>query len=130
MVMMNSRVRPFATRSRAAVFGVCLVLMALAGCVVYPAAPYPVPVGYAPSTFDRAYDAALGALSDQGLSITRQDRASGTVVGTRGTLAVTATVRPQPDGTTRVEFNTSGEQAADAGISQRVLSAYNARMGR
>jgi hypothetical protein len=89
-----------------------------------------VPASYAPSTFDRAFDAALGALSDQGLRINNQDRASGTIVGTRGTLAVTATVRPQADGTTRVEFRTSGDQGADADISQRVLSAYNARMGR
>ena len=127
---MNFRYRPFAARARAATLGACLgLVMALGGCVAYPVA-YPAPVGTAPSTFDRAYDAALGALSDQGLRITRQERASGTIVGTRGTLSVTATVRPQPDGTTRVEFNTSGEQAADAGISQRVLSAYNARMGR
>jgi hypothetical protein len=126
---MSSMYRAFAARARAATLGACLGLMALGGCVVYPA-PYPAPVGYAPSTFDRAYDAALGALSDQGLRITNQDRAAGNIVGTRGTLTVTATVRPQADGTTRVEFNTSGEQPADAGISQRVLSAYNARMGR
>ncbi len=35
---------------------------------------------------------------------------------------------PQADGTTRVEFNTSG--VAGGGLSQRVLAAYNARMGR
>ena len=105
-----------------------LGLAVLGGCAYYPAAPYPMPAAYAPSTFDRAYDAALGALSDQGLRITRQDRASGQIVGARGGTAVTASVRPQPDGTTRVEFNTSGEP--DAGLSQRVLSAYNARMGR
>jgi hypothetical protein len=100
----------------------------LGGCAYYPAAPYPAPVSYGPSTFDRAYDAALGALSDQGLRITSQDRASGQIVGTRGGASVTASVRPQADGTTRVEFKTSGEP--DAGLSQRVLAAYNARMGR
>ena len=108
-----------------------LVPALLAGCVYYPPGPpYTAPVSYGPSTFDRAYDAALGALSDQGLRITAQDRASGNVVGTRGALTVTATVRPQPDGTTRVEFKTSGEQPQDADISQRVLASYNARMGR
>ena len=105
-----------------------LGLVSLAGCVAYPAAPYPAPVVYGPSTFDRAYDAALGALGDQGLRITSQDRASGQIIGTRGNASVTASVRPQPDGTTRVEFKTSGEP--DPGLSQRVLAAYNARMGR
>lgn len=54
----------------------------------------------------------------------------GCIVGSRGALSVSASVRPQADGTTRVEFNTSGEQPVDAGLSQRVLAAYNARMGR
>jgi hypothetical protein len=115
-------------RARAAILPLSLGLALLGGCVVYPATPYPAPAAYAPSTFDRAYDAALGALSDQGLRITSQDRASGHIVGSSGAVSVTASVRPQPDGTTRVEFNTSG--AADAGLSQRVLAAYNARMGR
>jgi hypothetical protein len=106
----------------------CLGLAWLGGCAVYPAAPYPAPVTYGPSTFDRAYDAALGALVDQGLHIASQDRASGQIVGTRGNASVTASVRPQSDGTTRVEFKTSGD--ADPGLSQRVLAAYNARMGR
>jgi hypothetical protein len=99
----------------------------LAGCVAYPVAPYPAPVTYGPSTFDRAYDAALGALVDQGLRIT-QNRATGQITGTRGNASVTASVRPQPDGTTRVEFKTSGDSEPD--LSQRVLAAYNARMGR
>jgi hypothetical protein len=105
-----------------------LVLALLSGCAYYPAAPYPAPASYGPSTFDRAYDAALGALADQGLHITVQDRAGGQIVGTRGSASVTASVRPQPDGTTRVEFKTSAD--ADSGLSQRVLAAYNARMGR
>jgi hypothetical protein len=122
--------RTLALRGRCALMGLCLGLAALGGCVYYPAAPYPAPVSYGPSTFDRSYDAALGALSDQGLRITSQDRASGHIAGSRGSVVVTASVRPQPDGTTRVEFKTSGDQGQDAGISQRVLGAYNARMGR
>jgi hypothetical protein len=122
--------RSLGLRGRAALIGIFLGLAALGGCVYYPAAPYPAPVSYGPSTFDRSYDAALGALSDQGLSIISQDRASGQIVGSRGTLRVTASVRPQADGTTRVEFKTSGDQGQDAGISQRVLGAYNTRMGR
>jgi hypothetical protein len=124
-----------AVRARAAALGACLWLVALGGCVYYPAAPYPgtpypAPAVNMPSTYDRAYDAALGALSDQGLGIVRQDRASGTIVGSRGPVTVTASVQPQPDGTTRVAFQAQGDQGADAGITQRVVSAYNARMGR
>jgi hypothetical protein len=114
--------------SRRCAAALCLAAALLGGCVYYPPAPYPAPLGALPSTFDRAYDAALGALSDQGLRITTQDRASGSIVGVRGAATVTASVRPQADGTTRVEFNTSGD--ADAGLSQRVLASYNARMGR
>ncbi|MGL6111043.1 MAG: hypothetical protein ACRC2B_13195 [Rubrivivax sp.] len=116
---------------RAAALGALLGLAVLGGgCAYYPATPYPAAPSYGPSTFERSFDAALGAISDQGLRITVQDRAAGNIVGTRGALTVTATVRPQADGTTRVEFKTSGDQGADAGTSQRVLGAYNARMGR
>jgi hypothetical protein len=102
-----------------------ITVLALTGCQTY----YPVsPAAYGPSTFDRAFDAALGAIGDQGLRITSQDRASGNIVGVSGTVSVTASVRPQADGTTRVEFKTAG--AADAGLAQRVAAAYNARMGR
>jgi hypothetical protein len=122
--------RTLGSPGRKAALLLWLGLALLTGCVYYPAAPYPAPVSYGPSTFDRAYDAALGALADQGLRITTQDRASGHIVGARGAVTVTASVRPQADGTTRVEFKTSGDQGQDAGISQRVLGAYNARMGR
>jgi hypothetical protein len=105
----------------------CLGAAALGGCTYY-ATPYPVAAPYAPSTFDRSYDAAIGAITDQGLVITAQDRARGNIVGSSGPVSVTATVRPQADGTTRVEFKTSGD--ASGGLSQRVLAAYNARMGR
>ena len=126
--------RSAASLARAAALGACLcAAAALGGCVAYPYYPYPAPPpsGYAPSTFDRAFDAALGALSDQGLSITSQDRASGNIVGSRGGYAINASVRPQADGTTRVAFTPRGEPAAqDAGLVDRVFNAYNARMGR
>jgi hypothetical protein len=127
---MHARHGSEATRHKAARVATIGLAMALGGCVAYyPATPYSAPYA-APSTFDRAFDAAIGAITDQGLSISHQDRASGNIVGARGALSVTATVRPQADGTTRVEFNTRGDQGADAGLSQRVLAAYNARMGR
>lgn len=99
----------------------------LPGCVV---APYGVPVATAPSTFDRAFDAASGALSANGLALQTVDRSAGVIVGTRGALTLTASVRPQADGTTRVEFNQSGSQAEDPNLVNRVVADYNRRMGR
>lgn len=107
--------------------GAGFVLGGLGGCVV---APYGTPVPMGPSTYDRSFDAALGALQGQGLSISSQDRGAGVVVGSRGALTVSASVRPQPDGTTRVEFNQSGNQAQDPNLLQRVVADYNRRMGR
>jgi hypothetical protein len=126
---MNRSIPHLASMARAAALGACLCTAAvLSGCVAYPYYP---PGTYAPSTFDRAYDAALGALSDQGLSITSQDRASGNIVGARGAFSVAATVRPQADGTTQVAFTPRGQASAqDAGVVERVVGAYNARMGR
>ena len=46
----------------------------------------------------------------------------------RGAMALTASVRPQADGTTRVAFDQSG--AADPELVQRVVADYNRRMGR
>lgn len=100
--------------------------LALAACVVYE----PVPVAQAPSTFDRSFAAAVGAMQDQGVTITEQDRAGGVVRGSRGLLAVTATVRSQADGRTRVEFNTTGSALSDPDLVERISASYNRRMGR
>lgn len=92
-------------------------------CVVYE----PVPA-YQPSTFDRSWSAAIGALQDQGVTITEQDRARGVVRGSRGALNVTAAVRTQADGRVRVEFNTTG--GGDPGLVERISASYERRMGR
>jgi hypothetical protein len=99
----------------------------LGGCVAYPVGT-PVPAG--PSTFDRAFDAASGAMSANGLALRTADRGSGVIVGTGGGLTLTASVRPQPDGTTRVEFNQSGGAGQDPNLVNRVVADYNRRMGR
>lgn len=123
---------PLRNGLRAAALAAALGTALLTGCVVYPDGTVVYPAGTVmpagANTFDRSYDAALGAITDQGLRITAQDRASGNIVGSSGPVSVTATVRPQADGTTRVEFKTSGD--ASGGLSQRVVAAYNARMGR
>jgi len=102
----------------------------LAGCVVYE----PYPYGYAPqpvaSTFDRAWSAALGAVQDQGVQITNQDRSSGVIDGRRGGVTVKTRLVTQADGRVRIEFNTGGNLAEDPNLSDRIARSYEARMGR
>jgi hypothetical protein len=98
--------------------------LALAACVVYEPAPV-----RAPSTFDRAWAAAIGAMQDQGVAINDQDRAAGVLRGTRGPTGVTAAVRTRPDGRVQVEFNTTGT-SSDPGLVERIGESYNRRMGR
>ena len=97
--------------------------LALAGCYAY--APPP-----GPSTYDRAYSAMLGAMSDQGVRVTDSNPTSGYITGQRGGITVTATVAPQADGTTKVEFRTRGDTAQDPQLIDRITSSYSARMGR
>ena len=98
--------------------------LALAACVVYE----PVPQ-QGPSTYDRAWAAAIGAMQDQGVAISDQDRASGVLRGARGPAGVTAVVRTRPDGRVQVEFNATGT-SADPGLVDRISESYNRRMGR
>ena len=108
---------------------VLLALGALAGCVYYE--PVPVPYGQAvAATFDRSWNAALGALQDQGVRIANADRAAGIIEGRRGNLTVKALVITQADGRIRVEFNTGGNLSEDPGLSDRISRAYDVRMGR
>jgi hypothetical protein len=100
---------------------------AVAGCVVYdPYYPYVSPA----AAFDRYWNAALGAMRDQGLQITAEDRAAGVIEGRRGGLTVKARVVPQPDGRVRVEFNTGGTLSEDPSLPDRISRAYDARLGR
>ncbi|HUL94715.1 MAG TPA: hypothetical protein VLT89_01830 [Usitatibacter sp.] len=106
------------------------VLASLAGCYVYD--PYygqPQTV-MRPASYQRSWDAALGAMRDQGLQIGTADQAAGVIEGRRGGLIVKARVISQADGAVRVEFNTTGDLQSDPGMSDRVSRAYDARMGR
>ena len=97
--------------------------LAVAGCTYYVA-----PGG--PASFDRSWDAATGALRDQGLEVIAADRPSGVATGRRGQVDVTARVRTQADGSVRVEFNTPGSGAPDRELMERVSRSYDQRMGR
>ena len=105
-----------------------LAFLALAPTACYYAA-YPVTTTV-PASFDRSFNAVVGAMADNGLSILMEDRPAGRVVGRRGGIDLTGTVLSQADGTVRVEFATSGDIAQDPTMMERVTRSYNARMGR
>jgi hypothetical protein len=101
--------------------------MLLSGCVVYEPVPVSVP---SPSTFDRAWSAAIGAAQDEGVRITSEDRVRGVISGSRGEQDVTINVGTQADGNVRVEFSARGPKGADTGLAGRISRAYDRRMGR
>ena len=101
------------------------VSAALAGCVVYE--PVAVP---SPSTFDRSWNAAIGAAQDEGVRITSEDRSNGVIRGVRGDQEVTIDIRSQADGTVRVEMSARGPKGSDPGLTGRISRAYDRRMGR
>jgi len=101
------------------------------GCYVYdPYYPhYAYSTNATAATFDRSWNAMLGAFSDQGVSVVGQDRAAGTIDGKRGDIAIRAHIAAQNDGTVRAEFNVNGA-SQDPGLPDRISRAYDARMGR
>lgn len=113
--------------SRRALLGaaVCAATVAVAGCVAYVPAPPPQP-----STTERAYNAMLGAMSDQGVKLSEANPSTGVITGTRGNITVIANVTPRADGSAQVEFKTRGNISEDPTLIDRITSSYNARMGR
>ncbi|HET9206971.1 MAG TPA: hypothetical protein VFO28_12085 [Burkholderiaceae bacterium] len=103
-------------------------IVALSGCTYYVPAPSTTVVPGAPASFDRSFDAAAGAMRDQGLTISAEDRNAGRVVGKLGNGTVTAQVRQQADGSVRVQFDATGMQ--DPAVIDRVSRGYDRRMGR
>jgi hypothetical protein len=104
------------------------VVVALSGCAYYVPAPTTTVVPGAPASFDRSFDAAAGAMRDQGLTIIAEDRSAGRVVGKLGNGTVTTHVRQQADGSVRVQFDATGMQ--DPTVIDRVSHGYDRRMGR
>lgn len=103
-----------------------VVLTLFSGCASEPVPVY-VP---APSTFDRAWSAALGASREEGVQIVSEDRVSGIINGIKGDQEVTISMRTQADGNVRVEFSQRGPKGADPGLAGRISRAYDRRMGR
>ena len=108
------------------------LLTVLGACVVYdPYYPYPPPGGGGTAAkFDQSWNAAVGAMHDQGVSVASQDRGTGVISGRKGGITVNARVAAQNDGRVRVEFNTGGALSEDPGLPDRLSRAYDARMGR
>jgi hypothetical protein len=110
---------------RAYILAALLHSALLAGCVVYE--PYPVS---AQSRFDQSWNAATGAMADQGVSITTQDRGAGIIRGTRSGISIQASVRTLADGRVEVRFDSSGATGSDPSLIHRVSESYDRRMGR
>jgi len=106
--------------------GVFGSVLALTGCPYYGVPPGTVIA--APASFDRSFAAASGAMQDEGLSITTQDPASGTIIGALGGDVVTTSVRQQADGSVVVQFDS--KPARDPALLDRISRSYDRRMGR
>ena len=107
-------------------FWIVAVAMILSGCVAYQ--PVAVVQPSMQERFDRSWDAAAGAMIDQGLTITAQDRRAGMIRGDRGGTAITAQIETLADGRIQVKFTSSG--ASDPRLVDGVTDSYNRRMGR
>lgn len=108
---------------------VLIVVLAalLGGCVVYEPVPVSAP---SRSTFDRAWDSAVGAAGDAGVKVASADKATGIIRGVAGSTDVTISVTTQADGKTRVEFTSKGPKGQDPDLNDRFTLFYNRRMGR
>lgn len=108
-------------------FFLTAVVILLSGCATSGPVPVYVP---APSAFDRAWSAALGAARDEGVQMISEDRVSGVINGTKGDQEVTINMRTQADGSVRLEFSVRGPKDTDPGLAGRISRAYDRRMGR
>ena len=104
-------------------FAVCAIATS---CVVYEAQP-----AYynSASTYDRAWSAALGALQDSGVTVTSADSSGGVIRGSKDGMDVSVSVVRQPDGRTKVQFDSRNSQL-DPTLASRFSDAYERRMGR
>jgi len=103
-------------------------LLVLGGCVVYE--PVPVAQPSPQQRYDQSWAAAAAAMTDQGVTVTSQDRGAGAIRGQRSGVTVTALVQTQPDGNVQVSFETAGAPGTETGLAKRLRESYLRRMGR
>jgi hypothetical protein len=112
---------------RGALLAIFLACAPLAGCVVYE--PYPGYYYYPGGTnFDRAWNAALGAVQDAGMQVQSSDPSTGLIRGVSNAGDAVITVARQADGSVRVQFDAKGP--AQRELADRFSRAYERRMGR
>src|SRR5574342_286343 len=100
--------------------GALALVVVAAAAIILSYGCEPAPYAPPPSTFDRAWSAAINAAQDEGVRITAEDRASGAISGTRGDQDITIYVRTQADGSVRLEFSVRGPKGADPGLASRI----------
>lgn len=116
---------PGRRRFGTAALGIAVVAaFAISGCVGAP--PGTVPDSLA--SFDRTYNAALGAITDQQMNVEVNDRRQGRIVGKLGDDTITATLQPLVDGTIGVSFRLGAESTRGAALLKQVVAAYNTRI--
>ena len=109
-----------------AVAALFVALAGLTGCVGAP--PGTVPDSL--NSFDRTFDAAVGAMADQKMAFSQKDRRNGVIVAELKGDSIIATLQLQYYGTIQVVFKSQGESHADAGLLKRVVDSYNTRMSQ
>ncbi|HSD38611.1 MAG TPA: hypothetical protein VLC92_13945 [Rhodocyclaceae bacterium] len=107
----------------------CLFTCTLLTACYYPY-PYTTTSAPVPASFDRSWDAALGAAADAGIQISSADRATGRITGNKAGAAVEILLLRQADGSLQVSFNAPASRETNPTLSDRWTTGYNYRMGR
>src|SRR4051812_44713928 len=109
---------------------VSLACAGVVGCVAYP---YPYETSQTvmvPASFDRSWEAALGAASDSGIQVTSADRSTGRIIGNKGGAVVTIIVQQQSGGNLQVSMTAPDAKESNPTLNDRWPAANNRRMGR
>lgn len=100
------------------------VVLATGGCVISDPSPYAH--GLLQPGYNKAWNNAIDAMKDEGVSIVLADLARGELQGKRGGVSIDAHVVTQKLGDVRVQFVAPD----DPGLAERVEQRYQARMGK
>lgn len=112
-------------RPIACVAAACL-LAVTAGCVI--ADPSPYAHGVLQPKFNHAWNNAIDAMKDEGVTIAVADLGMGRIEGRRGGIRITGFVVTESLGNVKADFMASGAVAEDPGLAGRVERRYAQRM--